>query len=403
MDNRLRKEEKMKITKVDVMQVDVGSTDNPGWSPIVCRVYTDDGIYGDGEAAIAYGVGSTAAYGMIQDLAQLIIGMNPLENEVIWEKMYKSTFWAQNGGPIVFAGISALDIALWDIKGKYFKVPVYQLLGGKMRTKLRCYASQLQFGWGEKKTAALSIDDYVNNAKKAVEEGYDAIKIDFFTFDPDGHRYCAEETTRTLNPYHLNLVVNRVKAVREAVGENVDIIMENHSYIDAQGAIQLGEQVKKYNILYFEEPTTPNPKMNKFVCDKLNMRIAQGERIYSRWGYAPYFEDNSIQMIQPDIGNCGGITEAKKICDFAHVYDVGVQAHVCASPLSTAVALQLETAIPNFTIHEHHVYNRYPYNKQLCIHDYQPINGYITVPELPGLGNELSEYCFTHGKRSTIC
>lgn len=392
----------MKITKIDAIQIEDKPADQPGWRPVVCRIYTDEGIYGDGEAAIAYGVGSTAAYGMIQDLAKLVIGMNPLDTEVIWEKLYKSTFWAQNGGPIVFAGISAIDIALWDIKGKYFKVPVYQLMGGKMRSKLRCYASQLQFGWGEKKTPAYSIEEYVTNAKKAVAEGYDAIKIDFFTFDPDGHRYTAEETTRTLDPYHLHVVIDRLAAVREAVEPDVDIIMENHSYIDAQGAVQIGEQAKKYHIMYFEEPTTPNPKMNKFVCDKLNIPIAQGERIYSRWGYAPYFEDGSIQMIQPDIGNCGGLTEAKKICDLAHVYDVGVQAHVCASPISTAAALQLEAVIPNFTIHEHHVYNRYDYNKKLCKYDYQPKNGYIQIPDLPGIGNELSDYCFTNGKVTTI-
>ena len=206
----------------------------------------------------------------------------------------------------------------------------------------------------------------------------------------------------SFDPYHVHVVIDRLAAVREAVGPDVDIIMENHSYIDAQVAVQLGEQAKKYNILFFEEPTTPNPKMNKFVCDKLNIPIAQGERIYSRWGYAPYFEDGSIQLIQPDIGNCGGLTEAKKICDLAHIYDVGVQAHVCASPLSTAVALQLEAAIPNFTIHEHHVYNRYGYNKKLCKYDYQPVDGYIAVPDLPGIGNELTDYCFTNGKVTTI-
>ena len=100
----------MKITKVDAIQIEDKPADQPGWRPIVCRVYTDTGLYGDGEAAIAYGVGSTAAYGMIQDLAKLIIGMNPLDTEVIWEKLYKSTFWAQNGGPIVFAGIIAIAV-----------------------------------------------------------------------------------------------------------------------------------------------------------------------------------------------------------------------------------------------------------------------------------------------------
>ena len=111
----------MKITKVDVMQV---KTPNPSWRPILCRVYTDEGIYGDGEAALAYGIAAPAAFGMIRDLAALIIGMDPLDNEVVWDTLYKNTFWGQNGGPVVFAGISAIDFALWDIRGKFFNVPV---------------------------------------------------------------------------------------------------------------------------------------------------------------------------------------------------------------------------------------------------------------------------------------
>jgi L-alanine-DL-glutamate epimerase-like enolase superfamily enzyme len=392
----------MKITKVDVMLVDVNPTDNPAWEPIVCRVYTDDGIYGDGEAALAFGRASRAAFGMIQDLATLIIGKDPLDHEVIWEKLYKGSFWAQNGGPVVFAGISALDTALWDIKGKFFNVPVYRLLGGKMRDKLRCYASQLQFGWGYTKTPARSLEDYAANARAAVAEGYDAVKFDFFDFDEQGRRFSYEDTTRILDSRKLDLVIGRLAAVREAVGPDVDIIMENHSNIDAQGAVQLGRLAEQYNVLYFEEPTTPSPKMYRFVADRIRLPLAQGERIYSRWGYAPYLEDGSIQLIQPDIGNCGGITEAKKICDLAHIYDVGVQAHVCGSPLSTAAALQLEAAIPNFTIHEHHVYSRFAYNRAMCIYDYQPVNGYYTVPDLPGLGNELSDYCFSHGTKVTI-
>ena len=392
----------MKITKVDVMLLDIHAPDNPVWQPIVCRVYTDEGIYGDGEAALAYGRAHRAAFGMIQDLAELVVGMDPLDNEVIWEKLHKSIFWGHSGGPVVFAGISALDIALWDIKGKYFRVPVYRLLGGKMRSRLRCYASQLQFGWGDRKTPAGPIEDYVASARKAVEEGYDAIKIDFFDFKPDGSSFHYEERTCLQGAEHLKLIISRLAAVREAVGPDVDIIMENHSNIDAQVAVQLGRLVEPYGVFFFEEPTIPTPKMNKFVADRVKLPIAQGERIFSRWGYAPYFEDSSIQIIQPDIGNCGGITEAKKICDMAHVYDVGVQAHVCAGPLSIAAALQLEAAIPNFTIHEHHVYNRYDYNRRLCIYDYQPENGYFTVPDLPGLGNELSEYCFTHSTKVTI-
>jgi L-alanine-DL-glutamate epimerase-like enolase superfamily enzyme len=109
-------------------------------------------------------------------------------------------------------------------------------------------------------------------------------------------------------------------------------------------------------------------------------------------GYVPYFENGSLALIQPDLGTCGGITEAKKISDMAYAYDVSVQIHVCASPISLAASLQLEAVIPNFCIHEHHIVNKASYNRELCVHDYQPVDGYMTIPELPGIGNELSEY-----------
>lgn len=393
----------MKISKVDVMLMDMQPEDNKGWSPVLCRVYTDAGIYGDGEAAMAYGLGSEGAFSTTAEFAKKIIGMDPLQTELIWETLYKQTFWGQNGGPVIFSAISAIDVALWDIKAKFFQVPIYQLLGGKMRDKLRCYASQLQFGWGDRKTPAVTNEDYATNAKLAVAEGYDAIKIDFFTFDENGKRLDRETTTRLQTPKYVNMVIGRLAAVREAVGPDIDIIMENHSYIDAQVAVQLGRLAEKYNLLCFEEPCTPNPKMNKFVADRINVPIAQGERIYTRWGYAPYFEDGSIQMIQPDIGNCGGITETKKVCDMAHTYDVGVQIHVCSSPLLTAAALHLEASIPNFTIHEHHVYNRYEYNKRLCKYDYQPVNGSFSIPDIPGIGNEFSDWVFANAtKKITV-
>ena len=380
----------MKITQIDIMTPRI--QENPMWRPILCRIHTDEGIYGDGEAALAYGIASPAAAGMIRDLATLIIGMDPLDSEVIWDQLYQSTFWRQHGGPVVFAGISALDIALWDIKGKAFNVPVYKLLGGKRRDNLRTYASQLQFGWSDHAETLTTLDEYREVSKKAVAEGYDAIKIDFLTYAPeDGRRYTDEDCTRLLSPKLVDVVESRVAAVREAIGPNVDIIMENHSRPDAQSAVQLGRAVQKYNIFYFEEPNTPNPKTAKFISSKLSMPIAHGERVYSRWQYAPFFEDQSIQVIQPDLGNCGGLTEGKKICDMAYVYDISVQAHVCASPLSTAVALHLESVIPNFVIHEHHTNNLKPWNKELCTVDWQPVDGKFKVPEGPGLGCEFTD------------
>jgi L-alanine-DL-glutamate epimerase-like enolase superfamily enzyme len=390
----------MKITSIDVMELKPRR--DKQWRPVVCRVNTDEGIYGYGEAAMAYGVGASAAFGMIRDLAGCIIGMDPLENEVIWDKLYKTTFWGQNGGPVVFSGISAIDIALWDIKGKFFNVPVYKLLGGKRREKLRAYASQLQFRWGDGVNPAFATEDLAAAARHAVSEGYDAIKIDFFTYDRDGRQFSSEDTTRLLKPYYLDLVEERISGVRRAVGPDVDIIMECHSFTDVQSAIQIGKRAEKYNIFCYEEPTTPSPKLTKLVSENVNIPIASGERIYTRWGYAPYFENGSLAMIQPDLGTSGGITEGKKICDMAYTYDVSVQVHVCASPLSVAAALQLEAVIPNFCIHEHHVINRASYNRELCIHDYQPVNGYIGVPELPGIGNELSEYALETADTVTV-
>ncbi|WP_130890054.1 mandelate racemase/muconate lactonizing enzyme family protein [Fusobacterium varium] len=390
----------MKIVKVDVMQL--GTDVRPDWRPIVCRIYTDEGIYGDGEAAMAYDVGALGAFGMLQELAKMVIGMDPLDNEVIWDKLYRSTFWGQNGGPVTFSAISAIDIALWDIKGKYFKVPVYKLLGGKKRDNLRCYASQLQFGWGEVRIPARTPEDYAKNAKKAVEEGYDAVKFDFFLYNEEDGFFNDNDRLGLLSKKYLNIVEKRIAAVREAIGPDVDIIMENHSYTDAQSALQLGRMAEKYDIFCFEEPTTPYPKITKYMSDKLNIPIATGERIYSRWQYAQYFENSSVQMIQPDFGNCGGITEGKKICDMAYAYDVGVQGHACGSPLSNVVALHLECVIPNFVIHEHHAVNLTPYNKSYCIYDYQPVNGKYKVPELPGLGNELSESAMNNSIKVTI-
>ena len=403
----------MKITKIDVMKFDPYDNDKGFACHFVgIRVFTDTGLYGDGEVALDYGCASNAAFGMLQDLCPLVIGMDPLDTEVIWEKLFRSTFWAQSPGPVVTGGMSAIDLACWDIKGKYFGVPVYKLLGGKLRNKLRAYASQLQFGWDMEKwekTGMWTVDyeqktleDYVNVSKKAVSEGYNAIKIDFFTIDEDGRYFENTERLGLLDPRYRDVIERRIAAVREAVGPNVDIIMENHSFTDAQSAVQLGKIAEKYNIFYFEEPNTPAPKTTKFIADSLSLPIAHGERIYTRWQFAPYFENGSIHLIQPDLGTCGGLTEGKKICDMAYIYDVGVQCHVCASPLSTNYALHLECTLPNFVIHEHHVQYLTPEVGVVAKYNLQPVNGYFTVPDLPGFGNEWSEWALEHCKKVTI-
>ena len=381
----------MKITKVDIYMLDAGAQ-RASRRPICCRIWTDEGIYGDGEAGIAFDYAAPAGVGMLQDLSRLIIGLDPMRVDAIWEKLFKLTFWGQGGGPVVFAGISAIDIALMDIKGKALGVPVYELLGGKFRDNVRCYASQLQFGWNDRIGPWGATQEYVDICKYAMSEGYDAVKIDFIAYDREGKDIDFERCEGFLEKDIYDMAEERIVAIREACGD-LDIIMENHGRTDSISAVKLGELCDKYNLYCLEEPATPlNTEFHKRVHDRIKTPIGSGERIYTRWQFLNFFRDNSIQLVQPDACNCGGITECKKICDMAHAFDVKAQVHCAGGPISPAAALQLTAAITNFAIYEHHFRSTQPAITCLGKYDYQPSNGKYKIPELPGIGQELSDY-----------
>ena len=396
----------MKITSVDVFQVSTGtgSVKGTNWNPVVVRINTDAGISGYGEVGLAYGTGSTAGFGMAKDLAAHIIGLDPMNNEMIWETLFRQTFWGMGGGTVVFGGISGIDIALWDIKGKALGVPVYQLLGGKTRDKLRTYASQIQFDWGKENRALVKPEDYAKVALKAVKEGYDCVKVDPIGFNLDGVWMCPAWNTHGILTHDvLKITVDRVKAIREAVGPAVDIIIELHSLTDTNTAIQLGRELEECKCFYYEEPVHPlNVDSMVEIARSVKIPIASGERIYSRWGYREFLEKRALQVIQPDLGLVGGLTEGKKICDMANVYDAAVQVHVCGSPIATAAALQLEAVIPNFIIHEHHAVALRDDSIRMGKYDYQPKNGFFDIPDLPGIGQELSDEAIKASPRVTV-
>ncbi len=389
----------MKITKVDLLRCHLRDRGN---TPLLCRIYTDEGIYGDGEAAMGWGGVPGAAFSAMKDLSRQIIGMDPLQHEVIWQKLYKGTYFARNGGPVIFAAISALDIALWDIKGKFFNKPVCELLGGKQRTKIKAYASQTQNSWADHNIPTRTPEDYAREAKKAVDAGYDTIKLDFFHFHPENGKFSDDEHTCLISNANRKIIRARAEAVRAAIGPDVDIILENHCYTDAITAIQEAELIKDIGILYFEEPTTPEPSLLKYVHEQTHIPVASGERIYTRWQYNRFFQAGAIQYAQPDLGTCGGITEVKKICDLAYIYDVAMQLHVCGGPILTAATLQLEAAIPNFAIHEQNVWSTNTTNRELGINDYQPVNGEFAVPDLAGIGNEISDIAYRNADLITV-
>ena len=389
----------MKITKIDVLR---SKPVEDGWRPLFCRIYTDEGIYGDGEAALSYDDITTAEFGMLQDLAPMLIGMDPMEHEVIWNKLYHKCFFALNSGPVVFAAISAFDIALWDIKGKKYNAPLHQLLGGKLRTHLRAYASQLQNGFPEDRHHCGSPEDYAAVTRMAMDKGFDAVKFNFTTYQEDGSRYAQTEQAPYLDGRYMQVIESRIKATRDTLGPNGDIILENHCYTDKLSATQMGNMAKKYNIMYFEEPVAPHADLLSYVHRETGIPVASGERMYSRWQFKDRLDKDAIQVIQPDIGNSGGITEVKKICDMAYVYEAAVQIHVCGSPLVTAASLNLEAVIPGFIIHEYNVNTSMPKMTGLAKYQYEPVNGYFTVPDLPGIGNEIADSTFVNSEVVTI-
>mgnify|MGYP000902492797 FL=1 len=382
---------------------------------VTIKVNTDEGISGSGEAGLAYGNCSEAAFGQCQDFAKLVIGMDPFDTEKIWEHLHRHTFWGMGGGVVVTSAIAAIDTACWDIKGKALNLPVYKLLGGKTNDKLRAYASQLQFGWRKliEKNDSLTLlydpKDYYDVVKDAMAEGYDAVKIDpvfapcekkdfgeVFATQGNQIRGCYRE-------HDLKRSVERIAAAREAGGDDLDIIIEIHSLLDTNTASILGKALQPYRIMYFEEPTMPcNPTLFKHIQERSGLPLATGERSYTRWGFRQFFEDRTLDVIQPDLCNTGGITETKKISDMAQVYDMGVQIHVCGGPIATAAALQVEATIPNFVIHEEHNANLLTKFKNAGKYYYAPKNGFYEIPELPGIGQEMSEEYMAKAKKVVI-
>ena len=202
----------MKVNRVEVF--DIHCPDRPSWTPVFVRIHTDEGISGVGEAGLAYDLGHSAAAAMIKEMADaFLIGHDPFQTEKLWSRMLRESFWGLGGGPVVYAAMSAIDTALWDIKGKALGLPVYQLLGGKVNDKLRTYASQLQFDWDSEFKALVQPQEYAEAALKAMAEGYDAVKVDPIQYDKDGNTYY--DRTKIISRTEMKLYRARMQAIRE--------------------------------------------------------------------------------------------------------------------------------------------------------------------------------------------
>lgn len=371
----------MRITAARIYLVNSGP-----FHPVLLELLTDTGPNGIGEAAVAYGLGGTAAAGMLKDYCEaLVLGRDPFRIEELWSAMYDHSFWAKGGGSIVFAAVSAIEAALWDIKGQALGVPAYELLGGAFCSDVRVYAN----GWCSGKATP---EEFAKAGQRPVSEGYDALKCyPLGVRSPSGTM--RHVTRRMVEAEAADLAYEKIAALRRAVGPKVAIMLDMSCGLTTDESIRLCRRWKELDILFVEEPVDAFdvPALQK-VSRSIAIPIAVGERLYTRHGFRTVLETRAADIVQPDAGNTGGIMETKKIAAMAEAYTMRVAPHNCGSSLSTAMALQVCACIPNFMIQE--IYPYFPENPgHVEVLENPPErtvrNGRMAIPTGPGLGVRL--------------
>ncbi|MCI0834022.1 MAG: mandelate racemase/muconate lactonizing enzyme family protein [Chloroflexi bacterium] len=352
----------MKITRVTPLMLD---------RYLLVTVETDAGITGIGESG-TWGF-LEASESAIEKFGRYLVGENPLRIEHHWQYMYRFSHFR---GAAIMGALSAIDIALWDIMGKHFDVPVHQLLGGKVRDRARVYYHV--FGDTTETLLAGIID--------AKERGFTAV----------GHLTPFLDEERDI-PYfktHADKIgdaIETVRRYREAVGTGVDLCIEIHRRMTPAEAVQLGLGIEEFHPYFFEDPITPdNFDEMAYVAGKINIPIATGERFTSLWEFQMALSRNSVQYIRPDVCLVGGISGARKIAALAEANHVGVVPHNPLSPVSTAACLQIAATAPNFALQEYPIGEDAPPKSDMVSgmaeHDG---NGYLVISDAPGIGIEL--------------
>ena len=358
----------MNITKISAIPTSPGVTVHPmfnfpPWNFVFVKVETDEGITGWGDATC----GPMAVVSMVEEFGQLIIGEDPFRIEELWQTMHHHYF--ARGGPIQNSAAAGIEMALYDIKGKALGVPVYELLGGKMRDQIWCYGR-----WD-----GPSPESAAEFALSQVATGLTALKG-----DPFDHRglFISYEAERK--------AIDTLAAVRDAVGFEIELLVEVHGRLTPAEAIRIGNAIEQYRPFVYEEPVPfENIDAMEQVARGTNIPIATGERIYSPFTYFDLLQRQIVAMIQPDVIQCGGIGQMKRIAALAEAQYVGVQPHAIHGPMEVLAALHIDASIPNFMIHEG---SSRAWFQDACIGEF-PVqtDGYLSVPEAPGLGVSIDE------------
>jgi len=353
----------MKIKAIETIAVD---------RYLFVQVHTDAGITGLGESGSWGFLEASAA--VVETFKRYLIGQDPLRIEHHWNYLYR---WTHFRGAAIMGALSAIDIALWDIAGKHFGVPCYQLLGGKTRDKARVYYHV--FGQTREELVQGCID--------AKEQGFTAVgHLTPFTDDPRDQPYFKTHAAR------MGDAIETVRQYRAAVGDAVDLCIEIHRQLTPAEAVVLARGIEPYYPFFYEDPTLPdNFDAMALIAQHISIPIATGERLHTIYEFEMLLARGAVQYVRPDVCMCGGLTGAKKIAALAEARHVGVVPHNPLGPVSTAACIQLAACIPNFALQEYPLGEDRPPKTEMVKTTVQREGGYLIIPDAPGIGIELAE------------
>jgi galactonate dehydratase len=356
----------MKITELKTFHV------RPRW--LFLKISTDEGIVGYGEPVVE-GRARTVEKA-VEEFAEYLVGKDPMQIQHHWQVLYKNSYY--RGGPVLLSALSGIEQALWDIKGKFYGMPVYEMLGGKCRDKIRMYTHIKPTAI----KAGNSIEEMVALAKKRVEEGYTALK------------YSIIPPVRFIeNKAALAAHIERFARVREAAGDGIDLAIDFHGRVSRAMAPRTAKELEPYYPMFIEEPCSPEDLDGlTAIARQTSIPIATGERIFTKWGFRDLLEKKAVSIVQPDLCHGGGIFETLKIAAMAEAYNVTVAPHNPLGPISLAACLQMDAACPSFLIQEHPLTeDKSDLGNGILKDPFEIKNGYIDVPSKPGLGIEVDE------------
>jgi galactonate dehydratase len=334
------------------------------------RVITDEGLEGVGEVRMVNHTDALSGY-LAEAVPRYVIGHDPANIEDLVQRMYRNDY--ARAGEIAMSAIAVIEIACWDIVGQALGKPVYQLLGGAVRDRIKAYAN----GWY---TVERTPHEFHQAAKRVIEKGYRALKL-----DPFGAGFYE------LDRAEKSKAVALVEAVRDAVGPDSEILVEMHGRFNPATAVEIARELEPFKPSWIEEPVPPeNLAALKKVAEKVSIPVATGERLHTRYDYRTLFELQAADIIQPDITQFGGLLETKKLAAWAEIYYVLVAPHNVGGPVSTAAALHFAASTPNFKIQEHFNDFTESWVKTAAPDNPEVVDGYFALPQGPGLGVKLN-------------